>query len=194
MAGTSESELLYEERTLSIARLRLPSLLVSLVGLLVTGLLLERFQLGFRDAMFLLAFVPVIMGMSGTIGGQAAAVALRGLAAGRLGGGDAGPSLAGFLGRQLRVAAVLGVVCGALAGGAALALKGHPALGLVVGVALFLAIQVAAFSGVVAPALLERLGLDPAVANGPLLTTFNDITGILIYFGLAASLLHRLAP
>jgi magnesium transporter len=194
MAGTSESELLYEERTLSIARLRLPSLLVSLAGLLVTGLLLERFQIRFQDAMFLLAFVPVIMGISGTIGSQASAVALRRLASGKVRPGEARGSIAGFLGRQLRVAAVLGLVCGGLAGGAALALKSHEALGLVVGIALFLAIQVAALSGVVVPALLERLGLDPAVANGPLLTTFNDITGILIFFGLAASLVHRLAP
>jgi magnesium transporter len=46
----------------------------------------------------------------------------------------------------------------------------------------------AALVGALVPVALERLGLDPAVANGPLLTTVNDITGILIYFGLAAAL------
>jgi magnesium transporter len=192
MAGTSESELLYEKRTFSVARLRLPSLLVSLLGLLVTGLLLERFQLGLSDALFLLAFVPVIMGLSGSIGSQASAVALRSLAAGKLGSSDTGASVFGFLFQQLKVSAVLGLVCGTLAGGAAVVLKSHPFLGLVVAASLFLGIQVAALFGVVAPALLDRVGLDPAIANGPLLTTMNDIAGILIYFGLAASLVHRL--
>jgi len=192
MAGTSESEMLYEDRALSIARLRLPSLLVSLLGLLVTGILLERFQVGLQDAMFLLAFVPVIMGLSGSIGSQASAVALRGLASGSIGSGEPGSSVLAFLGQQLKVAAVLGLVCGGLAGLAAVALKSHADLGLVVGASLFLSIELAALFGVVVPSLLQRLGLDPAIANGPLLTTANDIAGILIYFGLAASMIDRL--
>jgi len=194
MAGTSESELLYEERTFSIARLRLPSLLVSLAGLLLTGVLLERFQVGFPDAMFLLAFVPVIMGLSGSIGHQASAVALRGIAVGKLASGEGGGSSATFLGQQLKVASVLGLVCGGLAGLVALALKSHPVLGAVVGLSIFLSIELAALSGVVVPAALQRLGLDPAIANGPLLTTANDITGILIYFGLAAAFIEHLRP
>jgi magnesium transporter len=193
MAGTSESELRYEERTLSIARLRLPSLLAAFAGLLLTGVLLERFQVGFQDALFLLAFVPVVMGLAGSIGHQASAVALRALASGKLGTGEPGGSIAAFLAQQLKVAGVLGALCGGLAGVAALLLKGHLDLGVVVGLAVFLAIELAALSGVVVPALLERLGLDPAIANGPLLTTANDITSILIYFGLAAGFLVRFA-
>ena len=193
MAGTSESEMLYEQRTLSIARMRLPSLLGALVGLLVTGVLLERFQVGFQDALFLLAFVPVVMGLAGSIGHQASAVALRALASGKLAAGEPGGSIGAFLTQQLKVSGVLGVVCGGLAGVAALLLRGHADLGLVVGLAVLLSIELAALSGAVVPALLERLGLDPAIANGPLLTTANDITSILIYFGLAARFLGRFA-
>jgi magnesium transporter len=194
MAGTSESELLYEQRTLTIARLRLPSLLLSLFGLLITGLLLERFQVGLEDALFLLAFVPVIMGLSGSIGNQASAVALRSFSAGKLGAGEGRTSVASFLGQQLKISLAVGVVCGLLAGGAAIALKSHPELGVVVGVALFLSIQLAALVGVLLPTLLARVGADPAIANGPLLTTVNDITGILIYFALAAGSVRHLAP
>jgi magnesium transporter len=193
MAGTSESELLYDERTLSIARLRLPSLLVALGGLLLTGVLLERFQVGFADALFLLAFVPVIMGLAGSIGHQASAVALRGLAAGKIAAGEPGAGIGAFLAKQLKVAGVLGLVCGGLAGGAAVLLKSHVDLGLVVGVALFVAVELAALTGAVVPALLYRLGLDPAIASGPLLTTASDVTSILIYFGLAAAFLDRFA-
>jgi magnesium transporter len=191
MAGTSESELLYEGRTLAVARLRLPSLLLSLAGLLVTGLLLESFQTRFAEALFLLAFVPVIMGLSGAIGSQTSAVVVRGIASGRLQAARA--PLASFLVRQLKVGAALGLACGALAGLAALVLKQNLWLGAVVGAALGLAIVVAAACGALAPAALARLGLDPTVASGPLLTTINDVTGILIYFALAWWLLRHLA-
>jgi magnesium transporter len=51
---------------------------------------------------------------------------------------------------------------------------------------------VASLNGVMIPLLFERLGVDPAVAAGPLVTTSNDITGILIYFGLASLLIQFL--
>lgn len=190
MAGTSEDELLYERQPLKVAGLRLRSLLVSMVGLLATGLLLETFQAELMEALFLLVFVPVIMGLGGTVGSQAAAVTVRGLASGRI-GGEERPFVA-FLGQQLRVAAILGGACGLAVGLGAMLLRQSLYYGVVVGVALFLALVVAMLAGVTLPRLFQRLGLDPAVASGPLVTTATDITGILIYFGLAYWLVERL--
>ncbi len=191
MAGTSEDELLYEGRVLAVARLRLPSLLVSLAGLLVTGMLLAAFQTRFVDALFLLAFVPAIMGLPGSVGGQASAVALRDLAAGGLAAGSGG--VAAFIGRQFKVAAVLGLACGALAAVAALALQRNVQFGLAVGAALLVAMPLAALVGAATPPLLARLNLDPAVASGPLLAAVHDIVGILAYFSVASLLLRHLA-
>ena len=190
VAGTSEDELIYEERTLKVAGLRLKSLLVSLVGLLVTGLLLEFFQVRFVEAMFLLAFVPVIMGLGGSIGGQASAVTLRGLATGRFGGEEGG--FLDVLFRQIKVGAVLGLSCGVLAGVAAVLLKQNLWYGMVVAVALFCAVVLASLIGACGPFIFDRLGLDPALAAGPAVATLNDITGILIYFGLAHLFLGHL--
>lgn len=190
VAGTSEDELLYQERTLKVAGLRLRSLLGSLVGLLATGLLLWSFQVRFQEALFLLAFVPVIMGLGGSIGGQASAVALRALASGRIGGAEGG--LFEFFGRQLRVGAVLGLACGVLAGGAALALKQNLYWGLVVAGGMFVAVLLASGLGASGPILFQKLGLDPAVAAGPLIAIVSDIMGILVYFGLAHALLAHL--
>lgn len=64
----------------------------------------------------------------------------------------------------------------------------------VVGVSLFLAIVVASVNGAFIPLVFEKLGIDPAVAAGPLVTTSNDITGIIIYFGLASLLIGYLVP
>jgi magnesium transporter len=63
------------------------------------------------------------------------------------------------------------------------------AFGVVVSAALFSAIFLASLSGAVVPILFERLGIDPAVAAGPLVTTSSDIAGIILYFGFASLLI-----
>jgi magnesium transporter len=190
IAGTSEDELLYQERSFRVAGIRLPWLLVNLVGGVITGLLLEHFQVSFQEALFLLAFVPVVMGMGGNSGTQTSTITVRGLATGRieLDGGR----IRHYLWQQMKVGALLGVATGIVAGSVALALQRNPAYSLVVGGAMFFAILVASLNGVMIPLLFERLGVDPAVAAGPLVTTSNDITGILIYFGLASLLIQFL--
>ena len=62
---------------------------------------------------------------------------------------------------------------------------GQPLLGLVVGMALFCAMTVAAAMGALVPAAFAKLNIDPALASGPFVTTSNDVTGILIYFSTA---------
>lgn len=189
MVGTSEDELLFQERPVRVARIRLPWLLINLVGLFVVGVLLENFQVSFKEALFLLAFVPVIMGMGGNAGSQTATVTVRALALGRVGVRNGTWS---YVLRQVRVGVLLGIVTGGLAAVAAAVLQQNPWFSVVVGGALFLAVLVASLNGVLIPLLFERLGIDPAVAAGPMVTTSNDVTGILIYFGLAALLIDRL--
>jgi len=191
MAGTSEDELLYESSPLRIARYRLPSLLAATVLLVAGGLLLARFQAGLLELVGLLAFVPVIMGLGGAIGGQSSTVAVRSLASGRLGGGARG--VGAFVLSQAGVGAILGAACAVLLGALAALLEGNPVFGVVVGLALFLALTVAAVVGALLPPLLRRAGVDPVVASGPLLGAVTDITGILIYFGLALWLARHLA-
>ena len=62
-------------------------------------------------------------------------------------------------------------------------------LGIIIGTALFVAVSFAAIFGTFIPLIFERLKIDPAVASGPLITTLNDIGGILIYFTLASIML-----
>ncbi|MDX1385470.1 MAG: magnesium transporter, partial [Thermoanaerobaculia bacterium] len=85
MAGTSDDELMYQERSWKVARIRLPWILANGVGLVISGQLLRHFQVGLQEALFLLAFVPVIMGIGGNVGSQTSTIAVRGLATGRLG-------------------------------------------------------------------------------------------------------------
>lgn len=187
MVGTTEDELLYSDHSVKVARIRLPWLLVTLVGLIATGVLLERFQVGLKEALFLLTFVPVIMGMGGNIGSQTSTLAVRGLATGRIGVGRGRTGR--FLWQQTKIGLLLALVCSLVVALAAILLDQNPYLALVVGVALLLAIVLASLTGALVPILFSRLGIDPAVAAGPLVTTSNDILGILIYFGLATTLI-----
>ncbi|MFH1679301.1 MAG: magnesium transporter, partial [Candidatus Eisenbacteria bacterium] len=63
-------------------------------------------------------------------------------------------------------------------------------LGVIVGIAMFASILVAATTGTVFPMLFRRFGLDPALATGPFVTTSNDVINLFIYF-VVASLLSR---
>ena len=189
MVGSSDDELLYQERSWKIAGIRLPWLLVNLIGLTATGWILHMLQVSMEDALFLLIFVPVIMGMGGNVGSQTSTITVRGLATGRV---SVSARSWNYLWQQTKVGAIIGIACSVLVAIGAYILETNVAYALVVGLSLFLAIILASLNGALVPLIFERLGIDPAVAAGPLVTTSNDITGILIYFGLAFALIDLL--
>lgn len=183
MAGTSDEELLYQERTFKIAGIRLPWILFNLLGLLVAGTVVRHFEETFELAL-LIGFIPVVMGMAGNVGSQTATLAVRGLATGHL--AEAVDQRRNFLWQQVKVGTILAVaVAGVVASLALLFSRGNLDLALAVGGALVVAIELAALNGAVIPLVFQRIGIDPAIASGPLVTTANDVLGSLIYFGVA---------
>lgn len=190
MVGTTEDEIVYQDRSFKVAAIRFPWLILNLVGGLLTGVLLNYFQVRLEEALFLLTFVPVIMGMGGNIGSQTSTITVRGLATGRIGSGERW--LVRYLWQQLKVGLVLGTSFAALVAVAAVVLQQNPWYSLVVGGSMLCAMLLAAVNGAAIPLLFRRLGIDPALAAGPLVTTSNDITGILIYFSFASLLIGML--
>jgi magnesium transporter len=194
MAGTSENELIYQDRPFRVALIRLPWILFNLIGLLVVGFLVFRFEETFQLAV-MVAFIPVVMGMAGNIGSQTSTISVRGLATGRLSFGQG--RVRRFLWQQLKVGTVLGALCSAVVVGVTVLLGGgraavEPLLALVIGLALFSTVLLASTIGVLIPVLFQRIGFDPAIASGPLVTTANDLLGVTIYFGLATFFLQVL--
>ena len=190
LVGTSEDELLYRERAWRVARIRLPWLLINLCGLFVTGIIFKSFEVTLEEALFVVFFAPVIMGMGGNIGAQTTTITVRGLATGRLGQGSG--RIPAFLWQQFRVGAILGVTCGPIAALGAVAMERNPMLGVVVALSLFVGMTLASLNGSVVPLLFDRLGVDPAVAAGPMVTTTSDMVGIAVYFGIAAVMIQGL--
>ncbi len=188
MAGSSDEELLYGNKSLKIARLRLPWLLTNLFGGVITGYLMWVFKVTLKEVIALISFIPVITGMGGNVGGQSATIVVRGFATGRI---ELSTLRQVFL-KELRVGVIMGLVCGVTIGLVAYFWHHNVYLGLVVGLAMVTAMTVAATMGVLAPTFFKRIGVDPAIASTPFVQTANDITGILIYFGTATLFLNQL--
>lgn len=187
MAGTGD-EAIREASVFRIAGIRLPWILTSLFGGLLSGSVIRVFKGTLGQVLSLAIFIPVITAMGGNIGIQSASITVRGLALGQIELFELWKRLF----RELRVGVVMGLLCGGGVGIIALLWQGNPALGLVVGVAMLSAITVAATMGALVPVIFKKLNIDPAIAAGPFVTTSNDIIGLLIYFSIATGLLHLL--
>ncbi len=188
MAGASEEELLYGNKSFHIARLRLPWLLTTLAGGVVTGSLMWYYKATLEQVIMLISFIPVITGMGGNVGGQTSTIIVRGFATGRI---DSAEIRQVFL-KELRVGLIMGSVCGLVIALVAYLWHQNLYLGLVVGLAMVTAISVAACMGVLVTTFFKRVGIDPAIASSPFVQTVNDITGILIYFTTATLFLQQL--
>lgn len=187
MAGTGD-EAIREDSVFRIAGIRLPWIVTSLIGGLLSGSVVRAFRGTLGQALSLAIFIPIITAMGGNIGIQSASITVRGLALGQIEPFEIWKRLF----RELRVGIVMGLVCGGSVGLIALLWQGNPALGFVVGVAMLSAITVAASMGTLVPVIFKKLSIDPAIATGPFVTTSNDIIGLIIYFSIATGLLHLL--
>lgn len=187
MAATSDEELEVKS-AFSVVRLRLPWLVICLGGALLSGTIIGLFSYALEQVIALASFIPVITAMGGNAGLQSSTVVVRNLALGRA---EPRNILRTAL-RELRVGLLLGAFSGLIVGLAAWAIVGQPMLGLVVGLAMIGAIMVATVVGTYMPLLFKRIGVDPAVASGPFITTANDMIGLTIYLGLGMLMLEWL--
>jgi magnesium transporter len=134
----------------------------------------------------LVLFLPAIMAMGGNSGIQASTVTVRSLATGLL----PHDQVRQALWRELRVAAGMGLFLGGLVFVVAYVWTAGSPVAACAGIAMFAAVLLSAVLGAVIPLLFRLVGVDPAVASGPLITTVNDVLSLLIYFGVAALLLR----
>jgi magnesium transporter len=175
-------------RISSAMKTRLPWLVLNLLTALVSASVLSLFEDTIAQVAVLAAFFPIVAGVSGSAATQTLTVTVRGLAL-----GDITPK-EGFktLARELILGLVNGLSIGLMVSLIALAWKGTPLLGLVVGGATLLNMICAGLAGVLAPMLMQRLNFDPALASPILVTTTTDTLGYFFYLGLATLMLASL--
>jgi magnesium transporter len=179
----SRIERLVDIPVLKAVRVRMPWLFICLAGGLVASGIIGAFEQILRTIIVLAFFIPVIMDMGGNVGVQSTTLIVRAMATKQIGTRDAWKAVR----KELEIGALMGLVSGVLVGIAASVWQ-TPLIGLVVGIAMFLTLLVAASLGAVLPFLFRFVGVDPALTSGPFVTTIKDILALCIYFGVALSL------
>ena len=164
---------------------RLPWLGVNLLTAFLAGAVVYLFQGTITRVVTLAVWMPVIAGMGGNAGTQALAVTVRRLALRQLPRSRA----LEVIGKEILVGTVNGIANGVVVGLVATAMGEGWRLGLVVLLAMWGNLAVAGFAGALIPIVLERLGIDPAIASSIFVTTFTDVCGFLLLLGLGTWLL-----
>jgi len=172
---------------------RLPWLFANLITAAVAASVVSIYLDTIEAIAVLAVIMPVIAGMGGNAGTQALTVTVRRLAL----SDHSDVRRWGVVGKEIIVGLFNGAALGATVSGASVLLgmlfpetwTSEPRLGLVVLLAMWGNMIVASFAGAFVPILLERLGVDPAVASSIFVTTLTDLAGFFLLLGLASALL-----
>jgi magnesium transporter len=170
------------------SRRRMAWLSINIVLNVIAASVIAFYEETLAAVIALAVFLPIISDMSGCSGNQAVAVSMRELALGLVKPTEAWR----VWGKEILVGAINGVGLGLLIAAAAWVWKGNPYLGLVVGSAMALNTIIAVSLGGTLPLFLKGLGVDPALASGPILTTVTDMCGFFLILSLAALMLPLL--
>lgn len=174
-----------DDSILELTKARLPWLVLALLGGFITVRVLGLFEGAMAEHGNLFFFTPLIAAMAGNVGVQSSAIIVQGLANDTLSG-----SLFNRLIKEISLSLLNGVILAIILFiGSHLLLNVEFIIGIIVTIALVSVIIIASLIGTFIPLLLDKFGIDPALATGPFITTSNDICGILIYFSIAKLIL-----
>ncbi len=193
MAGTTE-KVSEHESVLKRFLSRAPWLIVTLCAGLINVGVMSSFQNYAGGVLtFVMFFVPLITGMSGNIGIQCSMILARSMALGFISLGNRGETVLKELLIGMTTGTIFGILCGFLVYAFDFAGISRPdisaaAVGMIVGVGLTGACLAGTVLGVLSPLFFARIGVDPAVASGPIVTAFNDFLSMSIYFLIAIGL------
>ncbi len=185
IAGTAE-DVSEHESIFKRFMWRAPWLIVTLCAGLLTSTAMAHFS-GRMWFAFVPFFVPLINGMSGNVGLQCSSILVRGMATGELSRGKWNDAMI----KEIMIGLLIGVTFGVTCGFMVFLLNTMGimqqdfdpiALGTIVCSGVFGACLTASAIGTVLPFFFVRVGIDAAVASGPLVTAFNDVSATLIFF------------
>ncbi len=183
LGGVKEDDLY--NATLDTTRSRFGWLLINLGTAIMASMVIGLFDATLEQMVALAVLMPIVASMGGNAGTQSLTVAVRALAMKELTPTNA----VRVIGKEALVGVFNGVLFAGLIGVVAWAWFGGLALGVVIGLAMIVNMFVAGLAGTTIPLVLDRLGIDPAVASTVFLTTITDVVGFFVFLGLAAVIL-----
>lgn len=180
MSGISE-DVEESDSVWRISRARLPWLIIGMVGGILAAQFLGIFERDIEIIPALAFYIPLITATGGNVGIQSSSIILQSLANPSVFSESVGRRLL----KVLLVALFNGLVLAVLVLIGVLLLGAELKLVFVVSIALFSVVLLASFMGTITPLVLDRFGVNPALASGPFITTANDLLGLGVYFAVA---------
>lgn len=180
MAGLSEDIDMFAP-VMTSAKQRAVWLGVNLLTAFLAAWVIDLFEDTIQQIVALAVLMPIVASMGGIAGSQTLTLVIRGLALQQV---STGNTLSLFF-KEISVGLVNGLVWAAVVASVAAFWFHDPNLGYLLGAAMMINLVCAALSGVAIPVALDRMGIDPALAGGVLLTTVTDVVGFMAFLGLA---------
>ena len=180
LAGVGEGSL--SDRVLETTRQRFPWLAVNLLTAIFASMVISLFEGTIQSRVALAVLMRIVASMGGNAGTQSLTVAVRAIATRDL----TAANVWRVIRREALVGLVNGTIFAVVMGLVGIFWFGSPMLGAVIGVAMVINMVVAGLAGTMVPVLLERFGIDPALASGAFVTTVTDVVGFFAFLGLAA--------
>ena len=175
-----------DDSIFELTKARLPWLILGLFGGLGSVFILESFEsiMATKELRALFFYTPLIAAMAGNVGVQSSAIVVQGLANDVIKG-----SLISRLLKEIGLTMINGLILSLILVVFGLIINQPFDMSIAISSSMILVIIVAALIGTSVPIILDKFGIDPAVATGPFITTGNDVIGILLFFYIAKIIL-----
>tara|TARA_R110002050_G_scaffold179982_2_gene313511 strand:+ start:8422 stop:9792 length:1371 start_codon:yes stop_codon:yes gene_type:complete len=163
-----------------LTKARLPWLVLGLFGGLGSVFIMKGFEEVMETVPSLFFYTPLIAAMAGNVGVQSSAIIVQGIANDNVKG-----SIGSRLLKEIGLSLINGFALALLVILFGFLINQNPTESLAIAVSMMSVIVVAALVGTFVPIILDKRGIDPAIATGPFITTSNDILGIYLFFVLS---------
>jgi magnesium transporter len=184
MAGLSEETDMFAPVVRS-SRRRTLWLGINLLTALLASWVIGHFEDTIEKLVALAVLMPIVASMGGIAGSQTLTLVIRGIATGQVASSNARR----LLNKEFAVGVLNGMTWALIVALVAWLWFDDTQLSMIIGIAMLLNLIVAALAGATIPMLLNKMGIDPALAGGVVLTTVTDVVGFLAFLGLAALLI-----
>ncbi len=185
MAGLSEEDDMFAP-VVTTSRRRTVWLGVNLLTALLASWVIGLFGATIEKQVALAVLMPIVASMGGIAGTQTLTIVIRGMALGQV----TGSNIRRLFSKEVLVGMLNGLIWALIISAIVVLWFDDMLLGGIIATAILINLVVAAMAGAFIPLALERLGVDPALAGGVVLTTVTDVVGFLSFLGLAAMVLR----
>ncbi|AKS45464.1 magnesium transporter [Octadecabacter temperatus] len=184
LAGV-DAESSLTDKVIATTKRRFPWLAVNLVTAIFASLVIAMFEETIATLVALAVLMPIVASMGGNAGTQSLTVAVRSIATKDL----TGANVWRVIRREVLVGLVNGAIFAVIMGLVGWIWFGQPMIGVVIALAMVINMVVAGLAGTGIPVVLEKMGVDPALASGAFVTTVTDVVGFFSFLSLAAVML-----